>query len=128
MPEEYFFYNSKGLPTHCEDTDCVVVSKIKLPQPTKAKRFLGKCCIRKDRIPWHMRKGTRINVAFGDPVILRECKFQGVINYTGKMPSAVRGAFVGNYYILLLEYKGAPVWVLYTHACLLEKLGEPDEE
>lgn len=102
--------------------DSVCVSEVKLPAPSR--KFDGLCCFWYPLIPNTVRVGDVVDIAIGDPIVLRGCKL--LSRGSQKVPVEVRKGRLDRFGIgrgiLTFRYKGGKVWVSAGHTCLLSKL------
>jgi hypothetical protein len=121
---ELFYYDFDGNLLKGDDQfsyTSTCASEVKLPAPSKSKRIEGKCCYTHPAIPHAVKIGDIVDVAFGDPVILKGCEL--VSRRKQDVPAEVRNR-IGSYgsKILTFRYKGGKVWVDDGQACLLYEL------
>lgn len=91
----------------------VVISEKKLPPSSK--RFDGMCTYLCPRIPKHIPIGTIMDIAIGDPIVLRKCIFAGRVRKSKKdTPEEVRWLAENNPIqgLVAFTWKKRRVWVL----------------
>jgi len=114
--KKYFFYDSIGNRVGKYNSDCTIVSEVRLPRKLK-----GPCVLTSlkntDNIPTY----KKVNLAFGDPrkIIYCEC----LSKKSDDAPTIMKRTEEknGNHSIWKFKYKGKFFWACeYTRMCLLK--------
>jgi hypothetical protein len=123
-----FFYNIDGKPmvaAEWEDNywnSPAIASEVKLPAPSK--KFAGECSLRYPFITDTAKIGEVIDIALGDPIVLRKCEF--LSRGESRVPKKIRKELYLRSEILTFRYKrygiAGRVWVNSLDACLLDDL------
>lgn len=102
--------------------DCwhiVLVSEGKLPNFSK--KYDRMCSYFSPDIPTDILSGSIIDVAFGDPRILKRCKLISW-NLDGAPKEIIEDALGKQYSGITLEYRGKKIWALTNWLCLEKDL------
>lgn len=99
---KFYYYNFNG--TRVPKSLSSMVSEFKLPEPTRV--LDGKCAYSSPNIPKRFKPGSRMTVAFGDPIILYGCT---MLSFS-KHPAPTRFEFM-NDDVLVFRYAGRRFWV-----------------
>lgn len=106
-----------------EDAICLMVAASEKKLPAPSKMFDGICCSRMPKISRKLEIGSVVDVAFGDPIVLRNCTL--LSRNQENLPeimAKVREQEPGEGPILTFEYRGKKLWVCSDFACLLKEL------
>ena len=127
--KELFYYDF--LDCRCTsrpDFETCLVSEVKLPAPPRnflgLRKFSGICCMYLPRIPLTVKVGDVVDIAYGDPIILKGCRLLARGNRE-TVPAEVISALGVNGFgteILTFEYKGGKIWTIAHQVCLLSEL------
>jgi hypothetical protein len=94
-----------------------LVSEFPMPKPTKDERYRNDCAMNAPRLP-ELKIGSVVNLAIGDPVILKRCRFLGIMQDYEAASHHMTGK------VYHFSHKGKHFWVDYLHVCLLKDLGK----
>jgi len=102
-----------------------LVSEVKLPAPPRnflgLRKFSGICCMYLPRIPLTVKVGDVVDIAYGDPIILKGCKL--LVRDNGEtMPAEVKRVLGAGPEILTFGYEGGKIWAFSHQVCLLSEL------
>jgi hypothetical protein len=112
---KYFYYDYDADISVAGRAD--VVSEVKLPRLDP--KFKGKCAILSKHISAKLKIGQTVNLAFGDPRILRGCKKLSPKRNPcpTKKPTAITKRFM-----VVFKFQGGKFWADRRVICLLKDL------
>lgn len=121
--KKLFFVDVNGAQGTVYDGTTVVISEKKLPSPSK--QFDGICAYLSPRIPKRSPIGTIMDIAIGDPIVLRKCVFAGWVRKSKKdVPEEVRWLAENNTIqgLVVFVWKKRRVWILGSWVSRLEDM------
>jgi hypothetical protein len=112
---KYFYYDySANKSPVCR---AEVVSEKKLPRPDP--KFKGKCSPLSRNIPPKLKVGRVVNIAFGDPRILRGCRKLSLKR--NPFPTN-ENTSIKKRFMVVFKFQGGRFWVDRRVICLLKDL------
>ncbi len=110
--KRFFFYNYRGHKVNSYSSfHVVLISEGELPPFSK--KYEGRCAFFSKDIPRKILVGSIIDIAFGDPRIMKKCKFISW-NLEGVPSEMVTYIKDG----ITLEYHGKKIWANRKYLCL----------
>jgi len=114
--KKYFFYETSGNRVEKYNSDCIIISEVRLPRKLK-----GPCVSTSLKNAGNIPVYKKVNLAFGDPRKIMYCKC--LSKNSDDVPEIMRSteAKYGNHSIWKFKYKGKFFWACeFTRMCLLK--------